>query len=279
MKRRMIQRSLAVAVFAAIALTVNAQHEHQTYNGPFGHNNAGIATYSYYTGDDGRRMFDGKYTYKRIDKRNGGSTYTETGQYKDDKLEGLWTLSFNGSMNGNKVVAKITLNYKNGLLNGPMNYSWRETEGGKTTTKQYAFQFNEGYLTGKAKDLKLDMQIFSFAFDENHQPCGLWTCRLNRPSEQWMFCIRYADGKFQESYTENMQTGDRTGQRTGVGADDGEVGRPLLQEINKLLLQPYGYKEMPIRSSINKEQQSHNSRIINAEGNKYGFLGYQGYHD
>ena len=51
MKRRMIQRSLAVAVFAAIALTVNAQHEHQTYSGPFGHNNAGIATYSYYTGD------------------------------------------------------------------------------------------------------------------------------------------------------------------------------------------------------------------------------------
>ena len=123
------------------------------------------------------------------------------------------------------------------------------------------------------------MQIFSFAFDEKHQPSGLWTCRLNRPSEQWMFCIRYADGKLQESYTENMQTGDRTGQRTGVGADDGEVGRPLLQEINKLLLQPYGYKEMPIRSSLNKEQQSHNSRIINAEGNKYGFLGYQGYHD
>ena len=278
MKRRMIQRSLAVAVFSVIALAAGAQ-ERQTYNGPFGHNNAGIATYSYYTGDDGRRMFDGKYTYKRIDKRNGGSTYTETGQYKDDKLEGLWTLSFNGSMNGNKVVAKITLNYKNGLLNGPMNYSWRETEGGKTITKQYAFQFHEGYLTGKAKELKLDMQIFSFAFDENHQPCGLWTCRLNRPSEQWTFCLRYADGKLQESYTENVATGDRTGQRSGVGADDGEVGRPLLQEINKLLLQPYGYKEMPIRSSINKEQQSHNSRIINAEGNKYGFLGYQGYHD
>ena len=36
---------------------------------------------------------------------------------------------------------------------------------------------------------------------------------------------------------------------------------------------------MPVRSSLNKEQQSHNSRIINAEGNKYGFLGYQGYHD
>ena len=107
-----------------------------------------------------------------------------------------------------------------------MNYSWRETEGGKTTTKQYVLQFHEGYLTGKVKDLKLDMQIFSFAFDENHQPNGIWTCRLNRPSEQWTFCLRYADGKLQESYTENMATGDRTGQRTGVGADDGEVGRP-----------------------------------------------------
>ena len=110
MKASMIQRSFVVAVFAAIALTVNAQHEHQTYNGPFGRDNAGTATYSYYTGDDGRRMFDGKYTYKRIDKRNGGSTYTETGQYKDDKLEGLWTLSFNGSMNGNVfVILKKTI--------------------------------------------------------------------------------------------------------------------------------------------------------------------------
>jgi hypothetical protein len=48
MKRRMIQRSLVVAVFAAIALTVNAQQEHQTYNGTFGRGNAGTATYSYY---------------------------------------------------------------------------------------------------------------------------------------------------------------------------------------------------------------------------------------
>ncbi len=277
MKASMIQKSLAVVAFSVIAQAAGAQ-EHQTYNGPFGNDNAGTATYSYYTGDDGRRMFDGKYTYKRIDKRNGGSTYTETGLYKDDKLEGLWTLSFNGSINGNKVVAKITLSYKNGLLNGPMNYSWQETEDGKTTTKQYTLQFNEGYLTGKATNIKLDMQIISYAFDENHQPKGLWTCRLNRPSEQWMYCIRYADGKLLESYTENMATGDRTGQRT-AGADDSDVGRPLLKEINKLLLQPYGYKEMPIRSSLNKEQQSHNFRIINAEGNKYGFLGYQGYHD
>ena len=95
-------------------------------------------------------MFDGKYAYKRIDKRNGGSTYTETGQYKEDKLEGLWTLSFNGSINGNKVVAKVTLSYKNGLLNGLMNYSGQETEDGKTTIKQYTLQFNEGCLTGKA---------------------------------------------------------------------------------------------------------------------------------
>ena len=276
MKAIMIQKSLAVAVFSVIALAAGAQ-EHQTYNGPFGRDNAGTATYSYYTGDDGKRMFDGKYTYKRVDKRNGGSTYTETGQYKDDKLEGLWTLTFNGLMNSNKVMAKITLNYKDGLLHGPMNYSWRETEDGKTTTKQYTIQFNEGYLTGKASNLKLDMQILSFAFDENHQPSGLWTCRLNRPSEKWINCIRYADGKLQESYTENMQTGDRNGY-SRVAADDGLVGRTLLAEINKLLLQPYDYKEMPIRSSLTPEQQAHNFRNLNADGDKFGFLGYRGYH-
>ena len=37
MKASMIQRSLAVVVFSVIALAAGAQ-EHQTYNGPFGHN-------------------------------------------------------------------------------------------------------------------------------------------------------------------------------------------------------------------------------------------------
>ena len=102
MKAIMIQKSLAVVVFAVIALAAGAQ-EHQTYNGPFGRDNAGTATYSYYTGD-------------------------------------------------------------------------------------------------------------------------VWTCRLNRPSEKWINCIRYADGKLQESYTENMQTGDRNGHIKGAAADDGLVG-------------------------------------------------------
>ena len=51
MKAIMIQKSLAVVVFAVIALAAGAQ-EHQTYNGPFGRDNAGTATYSYYTGLD-----------------------------------------------------------------------------------------------------------------------------------------------------------------------------------------------------------------------------------
>ena len=272
MKTFKIQRSLVVTMLLFTTMATCAQ-EHQTYNGPFGHNNAGTATYSYYTGDDGRRMFDGKYTYKRLDKRNGGSTYTETGQYKDDKLDGLWTLSFTGSMNGNKVMAKITLNYKDGLLHGPMNYSWRETEDGKTKTKQYTILFHEGCLTGKQTKVVLDMKVFSYEFDENHLPHGIWTCKLNRPSEMFVHCLRYNHGQLMENYYENLSTGDRGGQ----GRDDYPVGNPLVEEINKLLLQPYDYKEMPIRSSLTDEQKAANSRVVNAEGSKFGFLGYRGY--
>ena len=266
-------KRLFMAALMVLAMVMNARaQEHKTYSGAFGTENDGTATYSYYEGEDGRRMFDGEYTYKKADKRNGGSTYTEKGQYKDDKLDGLWTLSFNGSMYGNKVVAKITLNYKDGLLDGPMNYSWQETEDGKTTTKQYSLQFHKGYLTGKANKIVLGTYIFSYEFDENHQPNGLWTCKLNRPSQQNVDCLRYDHGTLVENYYENEATGDRGGKRK----DDVQVATPLFEEINKLLVQPYGYKEVPIRSSVSEEQQAENSRILNAEGSDFGFLGYLG---
>lgn len=267
MKRRMIQRSLVVAVFAAIALTVNAQQEHQTYNGPFGRGNAGTATYSYYTGDDGRRMFDGKYTYKRIDKRNGGSTYTETGQYKDDKLEGLWTLTFNGSMYGIKVVAKITLNYKNGLLDGPMNYSWRETEDGKTKTEAYTFQFHEGYLTGKATKLVLDRYIYSYQCDEEDLPIGIWTKIGNRKDATFTECCVYENGKAIDGYTEQVATGDRSSITVDYYPNE------MLKGITRLLERPYDFKEMPIRSGI----EGLSLRFKFEDGLKYGFLGIKGH--
>ena len=122
------------------------------------------------------------------------------------------------------------------------------------------------------------MYVFTYAFDANGIPTGLWTCRLNRPQDQWIYTLRYADGALQESYTENEPTGDRNGLSKGAAADDGLVGYQLLDEINKLLLQPYDYKEMPIRSSLSHEQLNHNNRIINSEGNMYGFLGYRTYH-
>ena len=52
----------ACALMAMMVMNANAQ-EHKTYSGPFGKDNGGTATYSYYTGEDGRRLFDGKYTY------------------------------------------------------------------------------------------------------------------------------------------------------------------------------------------------------------------------
>ena len=266
------KRLLMATLMLAVVINVKAQ-EHKTYSGAFGYENGGTATYSYYEDEDGQRKFDGSYTYKKTDKRNGGSTYTETGQYKDDKLEGLWTLSFNGSMYGNKVIAKITINYKNGLLDGPMNYSWQETEDGKTTTKKYTLQFHEGYLTGKADKLIIDMNIFSYEFDENHLPNGLWTHKLNRPSEQYVKCLRYDHGTLLKCYLLNEATGDQS----SLGVDDFQVGSQLLKAINSLFTQPYRYKEMPIRSSLNEEQIDWNNRSINSNGNKYGFLGYQNY--
>ena len=198
----------AFALMTTMVMNANAQ-EHKTYSGVFGKENGGTATYSYYEGQDGKRMFDGKYTFKKVDKRNGGSTYTETGQYKDDKLEGLWALAFNGNLYGTKVVAKITLNYKNGVLDGPMNYSWRETEDGKTKTETYTFQFHEGYLTGKADKLVLDRYIYSYQCDAEDQPVGIWTKKVNRKDATDTHCCVFENGKAVNGYAEKMATGDR----------------------------------------------------------------------
>ena len=60
MKTFKIQNCLVVTMLLFTTMVAHAQ-EHQTYSCPFGHNNAGTVTYSYYIGDDGQRMFDGKY--------------------------------------------------------------------------------------------------------------------------------------------------------------------------------------------------------------------------
>lgn len=256
----------AFALMTTLVQKANAQ-EHKTYSGVFGEGNSGTATYSYYEGVDGKRMFDGEYTFKIADKRNGGSTYTEAGQYKDDKLEGLWTLTFNGSIYGKKVVAKITLNYKNGLLDGPMNYSGRETEDGKTKTENYTFQFHEGYLTGKADKLALGYYIYSYQCDADDIPIGTWTKIRNRKDVTFTECCVFENGKAIKGYTEQVATGDRSSINVDYYHND------LLKDITRLLKYPYNFKEMPIRSSVEGQRLRFKFR----DGLKFGFLGIKGY--
>ena len=47
----------AIALMTTMVMNTNAQ-EHQTYSGVFGKENGGTATYSYYEGQNGKRMFD-----------------------------------------------------------------------------------------------------------------------------------------------------------------------------------------------------------------------------
>jgi hypothetical protein len=256
----------AFALMTTMVMNANAQ-EHKTYSGVFGKENGGTATYSYYERQDGKRMFDGKYTFKKVDKRNGGSTYTETGQYKDDKLEGLWALAFNGNLYGTKVVAKITLNYKNGVLDGPVHYSWRETEDGKTKTETYTFQFHEGYLTGKADKLVLDRYIYSYQCDAEDQPVGIWTMKANRKDATDTHCCVFENGKAVNGYAVKMATGDRYSTTYDLYCND------LLEGITRLLKRPYDFKEMPIRSSL--DGHSMDSKFN--DGLKFGLLGIKGY--
>lgn len=260
---------------ASVVTTASAQ-ERKTYSGQFGKNNEGTATYSYYENADGRRMFDGKYTYKKVSNRTGNSaTYTETGQYKDDRLDGLWTLTFSKKGYENETLT-VKMNYKDGLLHGPMTFVKKVVESGKVTENyNLTIQFHEGYLTGKANDIKLDMMRFSYEFDENNQPNGLWKYKLDRKQERLVHCLRYDHGKLIEYFNEDITTGDRNGH----SKEDFHVGQPLIQEIQYLLSHPYGFKEMPIRSSLTKEQQAINDRAIFAENSKYGFLGYPGYRE
>ena len=55
---------MTALMLMASASWANAQ-EHQTYSGTFGKGDGGTATYSYYEGEDGQRVFDGKYTFKK----------------------------------------------------------------------------------------------------------------------------------------------------------------------------------------------------------------------
>ena len=263
---------LSTMMLVASVVTTASAQEHKTYSGQFGSKNEGTATYSYYENADGRRMFDGKYTYKKVLNLTGNSaTYTETGQYKDDRLDGLWTLTFSEKSYANKTMtAKI--NYKDGLLHGPMTFVKKVVDAGKVTENyNLTLQFDEGYLIGKASNMKLGMYVFSYEFDENNLPNGIWKCKLDRKQEEAVNCSRYDHGKLMESYYEYITTGDRVRQTK----DELWVGDPLIKEIIKLLIQPGGFKEMPIRSSLTKEQEAVNS--TNDKGNKYGFLGYRGY--
>lgn len=269
MQMKQIKRSLAVALLSAAALAVNAQ-EQQTYSGEFGRNNEGTATYTYYTNSEGRRMFDGKYSFKKTDSRNGGATYTEVGQYKDDKLEGLWTLSFSGNLQGEKTVLKVTLNYKDGLLDGPMHFSKKVTSFGKTTTEDFTFQFHAGYLTGKGERVLLDEKYFhTYQFDENDLPVGIWKKKLNQKSIIYTEYAVYKGGQQVQSYYETDSTGDRT------DTSDDRFFFSLLEGINHLLMQPYNFKEMPIRSSLKGIEGVIYPRFD--DGMKFGFLGIKGF--
>jgi len=268
------KRLLATMMLVASVITTASAQEHKTYSGQFGRENEGTVTYSYYENADGQRMFDGKYTYKRVRNRTGNSaTYTETGQYKDDKLDGLWTLTYNQKGIEN-VTTNVKVNYKDGLLHGPMTFVKKVIEDGKVKEHtNLTIQFHEGYLTGKNSNIKLSMEIISYEFDENNLPHGVWSCKLDRKQEQYINCLRYDHGKLVNAYAENITTGDRTNLTIG----EFRVGGTLIKEILKLLADPYYFKEMPIRSSLTQEQRAQNFGAIYTEASQYGFLCYPGY--
>ena len=260
---------MTTLMLMASAVVANAQ-EHQTYSGTFGKGDGGTATYFYYESEDGQRVFEGKYTFKKTIKRSGeNSIYTEDGQYKNDKLEGLWTFTFNISRSWEKVVGKVTANYKNGLLDGPMHFSRKITEDGKTKTDVYDFQFKEGYLTGKATNLKIGDWIFTYQCDENAIPVGIWKKKPDRKGLNWVECAVYTDGKIIKSYSEVPSTGDRTETSAFVFPSD------LLDGIRKLLEYPGDMKEQPIRSSVNEIKSKISPRYD--EALKYGLIGVRGY--
>lgn len=268
------KRLLSTMMLVASVVTTASAQEHKTYSGQFGRENEGTVTYSYYENADGQRMFDGKYTYKKVRNRTGNSaTYTETGQYKDDRLDGLWTLTFNKKGYENETMT-VKMNYKDGLLHGPMTFVKKVVDSGKVTENyDLTLLFDEGYLIGKASNMKLGMYVFSYEFDENNLPNGIWKRKLDRKQEEAVNCSCYDHGKLMESYYEYITTGDRVSQST----DELQVGMPLIEAILNLLIQPYYFKEMPIRSSLTQKQKAVNNTLD--KGNKYGFLGYRSYGD
>lgn len=267
MKTKQIFAATLMAM--AMVMNTNAQ-EHKTYSGEFGQGVGGTATYSYYEGADGQRVFDGKYTYRKTVKRSGeNSIYMETGQYKDDKLTGLWTFTFNISNTYEKVVGKMTANYKDGLLDGPVHFSRKTTEEGKTKTDVYDFQFREGYLAGKATNLKIGDWIFTYQCDENAVPVGIWKKKPDRKDLKWTECAVYSDGTISNSYAEVPSTGDRT------ETSHSNFHTNLLDAIRRLLEFPADMKEQPVRSSVNEVRKTISPKY--GDGLKYGMIGVKRY--
>ncbi|MDE6753674.1 MAG: hypothetical protein K2J82_03575 [Muribaculaceae bacterium] len=130
---------------------------------------------------DGIKVPDGVMEFNRNSTNDFGmkTSYKEKGTNKDGYKDGEWTID--ASSPGSSY--KITMNYKNGLLNGIFKiqeYEINKKTKRSTLKKESSYTFDEGHLIGNYKYVHLYDTLY-FNYDNNGRRTGEW--RLCKPNQ------------------------------------------------------------------------------------------------
>lgn len=151
-----------------------------------------------------------KYTYKEIPEKGriyeGFFIYTAkgihiTGNYKDNKKNGLWIYKLNGQ--------SLKVNYAQGMLNGDYTYQNPEAWFGESKASLH-LKMNRivGAINISGFPYKASYGILSGQYNENGYPEGKWILNTKPYNGIKIYHVIYANGSIIKSFEEDITTGD-----------------------------------------------------------------------
>lgn len=179
-------------------LMLNAQAL-KTYSGKYKY---GTATYTYKDNPEGGRIYEGNFVYV-----GNNGTDKVTGKFKNDRKEGEWTYT---RRNYIKSMSVLKATYKNGVLDGPYQYTSKDdcisltiSNGkfkGEVNGRNLGFSYQKGIYNYIAV-----LESLKGQFDENGYCDGKWTLQQN---DVVRFYGLYEHGVCKKFYREDLTTGD-----------------------------------------------------------------------
>jgi len=200
-------------------MTAGAQ-ERKTYHGEFNIANSKLSnyktiledvTYQYFETEDGR-IFDGSWVSKY--PASGIMPYygVEKGHYKNDKRDGTWTYEIFDKRN-NKVVYTCRTHYRDGLMQDSL-YIKGIMEPLKNKQETLALAVKNGNIIGSKgilKGVRLGGKTYTFEFDADGKPNGIWSCAdsFNYESAEKVI-YKFEHGLVIDAYKYDPSTGEKS---------------------------------------------------------------------